>query len=195
MSSSSLAGKYKYSVAVFLNDKMVQPGAEVVLTHEQAEVALRAEIATRVDEPVLAVAPPVLRREFQASRVTKLAPRIDRRAQTAAQRALAGTYRIIHGSVEMPRPFDEWHTADGKEIDGAPKTIRVGVHPSKFAIVDDPAKNIFKGDVIEWVGDEVWLNDEDAAFMLDAGLIESLDARPSQCGKVWTPPKPNPRSA
>lgn len=42
--------------------------------------------------------------------------------------------------------------------------------------------------VFAHVGDEVRLNDEDAANMLDADVIEALDARPSRAGKVWAPP-------
>jgi hypothetical protein len=40
------------------------------------------------------------------------------------------------------------------------------------------------------MGDEVMLCHGDAARMLDADVVEELDADPSRVGKVWTPPEP-----
>lgn len=38
------------------------------------------------------------------------------------------------------------------------------------------------------VGDEIRLGDVDAANMIDAGVIEPLDTKPSRAGKVWVSP-------
>jgi hypothetical protein len=85
---------------------------------------------------------------------------------SAAERALAGVYRVIHGSIAIPVPLSERLKADGTE-DGNKPTQELA-HP----------------------GDEVYLGDQDAASMLDADIIEPLDAKPSRVGKVWEPPKP-----
>lgn len=189
----SLAGKYTVSIAVFADGRLVQPGEEVKLSHDEAEKLIAANVATPVvvAPPPAVPPPPPVTREFHASRVTKMAPRIDTRPKTPAERALAGFYRVIHGSLEVPRPWDEWHNPDGTEKMGVPKTVRASITPSKFAIHDDPKRGIAKGDPLEYVGDEVWLNDEDAVMALDLGVVEPIGHTPSACGKVWQPPKPN----
>lgn len=136
--------------------------------------------------------------EPQRTRVTKFAPvpeyvGTDPEHKTPKQRALAGHYRMIHGSILIPRPWSEWHNPDGSEIEGVSRTVRAGVHVTKVAQADDLRNNITAGDPIEWVGDEVWLDDEEAARLMDQGMIEPLDAKPSMVGKMWLKPKPNPR--
>jgi hypothetical protein len=79
-----------------------------------------------------------------------------------ASRRLGGLYRVIHGVVELPRPQ--------AEIDADPSPT--------------PALTIRAQ-----VGDEIEIGDTDAANMLDADVIEPLDAKPSRVGKVWDPPK------
>lgn len=100
------------------------------------------------------------------ARIVKLGARPKTAKPTPAERKLAGTYRVIHSNVLIPRPWDEWHAADGSEKPHEPKTITA-----------QP-------------GDEVALGDVDAANMLDAGVIERLDASPSRVNKVWQPPRP-----
>lgn len=139
------------------------------------------------------------------SRLTKRAPRVTEENAKEKRKGLAGTYRVIHGQLVVPAPWDTWHGTSGKVRRGAPKTITATIHPSKFAIADDLQKGIFKGDPIEFVGDEVWLSDEDAWTLLAMdkpedvrhlhALVERLDAKPSMCGKVWVKPKPIPRSS
>jgi hypothetical protein len=81
---------------------------------------------------------------------------------TQASRKLGGTYRVIHGRIELPRPAEE-----------------IAQDPSLTPAMTIRAE----------VGDEVELGDTDAANMLDAGVIEPLDAKPSNVGRVWDPPK------
>jgi hypothetical protein len=78
----------------------------------------------------------------------------------AKERALAGTYRVIHGTIEIPRP-------DRLNEDGSEKT------PKSISAI---------------MGDHIELGDDDAARMIDAGVVERLDAKPSRVGKVWEPP-------
>ena len=108
-----------------------------------------------------------------ASTITKKVPHVstepnprDPKKLSPEERALAGTYRVIHGTLHVPRPVESFTNPDGTEIPGA----------AKF----DEAQ----------VGDEVRLTDKDAAHCLDAGVIERLDTKPSQAGKVCKPPKP-----
>lgn len=142
--------------------------------------------------------------DASVSRVTKLAPRVLEDNKKAKKKGYAGAYRMIHGSLVLPLPWADWHTASGKIRRGAPRTVTATVHPSKFAIADDEQEGIRKGDPIEFVGDEVWLSDEDAWRLLGMdhpadkrhmhAMVEKLDSMPSRCGKVWSPPKPNPRA-
>lgn len=105
---------------------------------------------------------------------------------------LAGEYRVIHGGIDVPRSWDEWHTPNGDEIEDAPRTRRATIHGVKFAIADDLANGICKGDPLEFVGDELFLTHEEATRLLAASLVEPIDTKPSRCGKVWQPPKPQP---
>jgi hypothetical protein len=97
-------------------------------------------------------------------------------ANSAAALKLAGVYRVIHGTLEIPRPIAERLNPDGTDNPFVPKTITVRM------------------------GDEVALGDEDAWRMLaydkdpaerhKFAVVEPLDTRPSRVGKVWEPPKP-----
>jgi len=83
---------------------------------------------------------------------------------------LGGIYRVIHGRLILPLPLEARRLgADGALEPDAPKTFYAEV------------------------GDEVLLPHADAERMLDADVVEPLDARPSRVGKVWRPPpvKPN----
>jgi hypothetical protein len=114
---------------------------------------------------------PPLERTWDGKQIARLvhqAESLDPNALRAKERALAGTYRVIHGRVEIPQDWADWHTPDGQEIPGQPKTITARM-----------------GDIVE-------LGDEDAARMLDADVVERLDAKPSRVGKVWSPPPPVP---
>ena len=75
-----------------------------------------------------------------------------------------GRYRVIHGSVMMPRPASEWMDKDGHDIPNQPKT-----------------ETAMPGDVLQ-------LTDDDAKRMLDADVVEPFDAKPSRVGRVWSPP-------
>jgi hypothetical protein len=77
---------------------------------------------------------------------------------------LGGTYRVIHGRIAIPRPEEDLRLPDGSE----------NVHLSKTIFAE--------------MGDEVLLSHIDAELMLDADVVEPLDARPSRVGKVWAPP-------
>lgn len=81
------------------------------------------------------------------------------------ERKLAGVYRVVHGTLCVPLPEASYLLPSG-EIDPRKPTYEVA-HP----------------------GDEVQLNDVDAAHCLDAGVVEPLDTKPSKLGKVWQPPK------
>lgn len=100
------------------------------------------------------------------ARIAKQVPRHDPFKKSAKDRGLAGTYRVIHGSIAIPRPRSEWSLPDGSENPHEPKVI--------YAMM----------------GDEIEIGDEDAARMIDADIIEPLDAKPSRVGKVWAPPTP-----
>lgn len=104
---------------------------------------------------------------MQLSRITKTVNRVrhEDAPKTPEARALAGSYRVIHGHIGVVLPEKDWRNPDGSLRPGVPTTANAEV------------------------GDEVWLNDVDAANALDAGLIEPLDARPSRVGMVWDPPK------
>ncbi len=122
------------------------------------------------------------------SRVTKTVARPASFKKTAKELHLAGTYRVIHGSIEIVRPHEDWHHADGSVNEHEPKTVRA----SAVITYDKDGK------VESAHGDEVWLNDEDAARLLAMhiepekrhlhAVVEPLDAKPSRVGKVWTPP-------
>jgi hypothetical protein len=77
----------------------------------------------------------------------------------------AGTYRVIHGRIAVPREASEMLNADGSRNEH--------IEPFEYA---EP-------------GDHVTLGDIDAHLMLQADVIEALDAKPSRLGKVFTPPK------
>lgn len=81
------------------------------------------------------------------------------------ERKLGGVYRLIHGTLVVPLPPASYTLPSG-EVDPRKPTYEVA-HP----------------------GDEVQLNDVDAAHCLDAGVVEPLDTKPSRLGKVWQPPK------
>lgn len=137
--------------------------------------------------------------DARVSRITKAAPRLIDEISKSKKKGYAGTYRMIHGSVVLPRPWDEWHTASGKVRMGAPRTMTATIYPSKIAQADDKEAGIKAGDVVEYIGDEVYLNDEDAWRLLGMehpadkrehhAMVERLDAVPSRCGKVWQPLK------
>lgn len=101
------------------------------------------------------------------AQILKKVPRPTPQQIDAKKRALAGIYRVIHGRVIIPRPVETFTRADGSEIPHAPKF--------------DEAEE----------GDEIKVGDEDAARLMDAGVIEKLDARPSRVGKVFDPEEPH----
>jgi hypothetical protein len=111
--------------------------------------------------------------DIQASAIVRALPRAlrlvnprDPNKLHPKERALAGTYRIIHGTVLVSLPVSAFTGADGKIDPWAPTFVE--------------AKE----------GDEVELTDEDAAVLMDSNQIEELDAKPSRVGKVFAPPKP-----
>lgn len=129
------------------------------------------------------------------SRLVKAVPRPDPMRKSAKELGLAGVYRVIHGSIEIVRPDEEWHYADGSVNYNEPSTVRA-------SCVLKYDKN---GKLESAAGDEVWLNDEDAYRLLamdhpddvppdwpearvNNAVVEALDAKPSRCGKVWKPP-------
>lgn len=129
------------------------------------------------------------------SRVVKAVSRPSSLQKSAKELALAGHYRVIHGSVEIVRPYEEWHNPDGSVNENEPKTARAS------CVITYDAEGKFKSAA----GDEVWLNDEDAYRLLAMSypndvssddplhrdkhaVVETLDAKPSRCGKVWKPP-------
>lgn len=134
------------------------------------------------------------------SYITKRIPNPAEEARKAKTKGHAGVYRVIHGNITVVRPWEEWHGKSGKPIKGASRTITARCVPTKFAMVDDKHEGIRKGDPIEWKGDEIWLNDEDAyrllaldypaAERLKHARVEKLTDNPSRCGTVWQPPKP-----
>lgn len=142
---------------------------------------------------------PAAAHDARVSRISKAAPRPIDDQRRAKKNGFAGTYRMIHGSVVIPAPWDEWHTASGKVRIGAPRTVTATIYPSKIAQHDDKDSGIKAGDVLVWVGDEVFLNDEDAWRLLGMdypadkrdrhAMVERLDASPSRCGTVWQPIK------
>lgn len=99
------------------------------------------------------------------ARIVKRVQRATPEQASAKERALAGTYRVIHGSIVVPRQPKDRLLADG--------TINPHEPTVEYAMP----------------GDEIQLGDEDAARMLDANIIEELNARPSRVGKVWQTPK------
>lgn len=149
--------------------------------------------ATATREPKAAKTPKAVQAQA-LSRVVKTVPRPESLQKTAKELKLAGVYRVIHGAIEIVRPFDEWHHPDGTVIESEPKTIR-----AECVITCD--KN---GKFVSAQGDEVWLNDEDAYRLLAMdrppeereahARVEALDAKPSRCGKVWKPPPVTQRS-
>ena len=123
------------------------------------EKPMKASAAAAIPQPVKRT-PPVL------ARILKKVPRDEGEfKRTAKERKLAGTYRVIHGSIEVPLPESEWKNPDGSVKEGEPRT--------------EQAK----------MGDEVYFGDEDAMRILDADLIEPLDTKPSRVGKVHVKPK------
>jgi hypothetical protein len=85
---------------------------------------------------------------------------------TAAERKLGGQYRLIHGSIVLPVPESERLLPDG--------TLNPNVQTVRYV----------------QAGAEIELDDEEAARLEDAGLIEPLSVSPrhSRLGKVWSPP-------
>lgn len=78
----------------------------------------------------------------------------------------AGKYRVIHGSVFVPRPVALRTRPDGSIDENEPK--------------NDLARP----------GSVLFLTAEDATQLFHHSVIEELDAKPSRLGKVWEPPKP-----
>lgn len=115
--------------------------------------------------------------ELALAKAQELVGPVDRKFRRVTE--LAGTYRMIHGNAVLPVPLSQRLNADGTENIDAPKTVIARIAPVLNA----------RGDVMGYVGDEVWLNAGDAERMLLADIVEPLDARPSRCGKVFSPPK------
>lgn len=110
----------------------------------------------------------------EAPRIVKRAPRpteLEKLQKEGFRIMPAGVYRVIHGSVVVPRPHDDWHTKSGKVRAGVPKTDLAGE------------------------GDEVFLSSEDATRLFRFDIIETLDTHPSRVGKVFDPPKAARKSA
>lgn len=100
--------------------------------------------------------------------ITKMVPRDTPAMVKARERKLGGEYRLIHGRMAIPRPFEDTLYPNGT------------INPHEPTIV-----YAIPGDLIK-------LGDIEAARMLDADLIEELDAKPSRLNKVWAPPKAKP---
>lgn len=81
------------------------------------------------------------------------------------ERKLGGNYRVIQGTVLVPRPTEVFLNADGTEKPFEAKT--------EEAIP----------------GDTIRLTDLDASRLLEKDIIEPLDAKPSRLGKVTVIPK------
>ena len=80
--------------------------------------------------------------------------------QRLAQQAdLAGEYRVVHGSVAVPIPLEQRLLPNNTENEHLPKQFYA-----------QP-------------GDVIWVDSHDARSMLEHGVIEPLDARPSHVGK------------
>jgi hypothetical protein len=95
--------------------------------------------------------------------IVKRVPRVDPN-KDRKDRALAGDYRVIHGKVLVPRPVEAFLNADGTE------------RP-----LEAKYEEAIEGDVLR-------LTDVDAARLMDAGVIETLDAKPSRVGQGFKPP-------
>jgi hypothetical protein len=110
---------------------------------------------------------------LEPATIVKRQTRQNKRIQALLARKLGGVYRVIHGKLTLPRPAAEWQNADGTPKDNE--------SPHLMALP----------------GDEVRLNDLDAAILIDRSVIEPLSANPSKLNKrlfpdgVWTPPKSN----
>lgn len=101
---------------------------------------------------------------IQLSRIVEAAPRKDPDLDSVA-RYKAGEYRVIHGRIAIALEPSTFTAADGKRIP------------------DRPTQQYAQ------VGDKVWLNEKDATMMVNASIVEELDAKPSRVNKVWDPPK------
>jgi hypothetical protein len=97
------------------------------------------------------------------AKIVKRVPRID--PLEGKSKGMAGTYRVIHGRLAVPREPAELLNQDGSRNEHA--------LAFEYAIP----------------GDHVTLGDDDAYRMLEADVIEALDAKPSRLNKVWAPPK------
>src|ERR1700722_5271801 len=95
--------------------------------------------------------------------IVKRVPRVDPDAERKS-RKLGGDYRVIHGRVLVPKPTEAFLNADGTDKPHAEKI--------EYAI---------EGDIVR-------LTDLDAARLLEADVVEPLDAKPSRVGKVWVRP-------
>ena len=111
----------------------------------------------------------------EAPVMAKIVKRAPRPKQERPQ--LAGTYRVIHGTLTVPRPRSEWTFPDGTE----------NLHEPKTELARE--------------GDEVELGNEDAFLLLGMDIpdsaespralravVEALDAKPSRVGKVSPQP-------
>jgi hypothetical protein len=76
-----------------------------------------------------------------------------------------GDFRIIHGTMHVPRPLEEIYNPDGSRKEN-----------------EKPFVTAKEGDIVR-------LSVDDAFRALEQGLVEELDAKPSRVGKVFSPPK------
>ena len=101
----------------------------------------------------------------------KKVPRVDKAIEKLFAQQKGGIYRVIHGGLAVPRPHADWHYPDGT------------VNPNELA----QTRAI--------PGDELRFDHLDAARLLDLGVIEPLDAKPSKLDKrvfpdgIWNRPK------
>jgi hypothetical protein len=110
------------------------------------------------------VASQILRKMPPQERATLLG--LPKPMPTPEERNLAGVYRVTHGRIAFPR-------------------LQEDIQADKARGIENPPKQFFAE-----MGDVVRLGDKDAALMVDAGVVETLDAKPSMVGKLWKAPEP-----
>ena len=98
-------------------------------------------------------------------------PRVD----LAKEAHLAGTYRVIHGRLVVPRPSAELLGEDG-QIDHSKVKTEIAVEGDIVELGDADAYRMLAMD-----------RDEEVRHM--HAVVERLDARPSRLGKGFQPPK------
>jgi hypothetical protein len=121
-------------------------------------------VVATIENPEAATVALLASYQRPVGRLVKMLPRTTEGQKTAEERAKAGTYRVIHGSFAIAVPLEQRLLPNGNENPYLPRQVMAKL------------------------GDEVWLNDQDASDALDADTVEPLDTRPSRVGGVWRAP-------